>query len=159
MKKDEFLKLLRQALAGNVPASVIEENIRYYDSYISDEVRKGALEEEVTGEIGDPRLIAKTIAETTDGTETYTDAYESKNKQNGYGENPYEREPSRPMGGFHIFDMTKWYWKFLAVFVVISVIFIIVSIIGGLFTLLIPLIGPLLMIWVIVWILRLFTRR
>ena len=35
MNKEEFLRRLRQALAGDVPPSVIEENIRYYDSYIS----------------------------------------------------------------------------------------------------------------------------
>ena len=67
MRKDEFLQTLRRALNGNVPPRVVEENVRYYDGYISDEVRKGRSEEEVIEEIGDPRLIARTIEDTTDG--------------------------------------------------------------------------------------------
>jgi len=67
MRKDEFLQTLRRALNGNVPPRVVEENICYYDGYISDEVRKGRSEEEVIDEIGDPRLIARTIEDTTDG--------------------------------------------------------------------------------------------
>ena len=47
MRKDEFLQTLRRALNGNVPPRVVEENVRYYDGYISDEVRKGRSEEEV----------------------------------------------------------------------------------------------------------------
>ena len=35
MDKREFLEKLALALAGQVPRSVIEENISYYDSYIS----------------------------------------------------------------------------------------------------------------------------
>ena len=67
MRKDEFLQILRRALNGEVPPSVVEETIRYYDDYITQESRKGASEEEVIAEIGDPRLIAKTIEDTTDG--------------------------------------------------------------------------------------------
>ena len=59
--------MLRRDLNGDVPSAVVEENIRYYDSYITDEVNKGRWEEEVIAEIGDPRLIAKNIEETTEG--------------------------------------------------------------------------------------------
>ena len=39
MRKEEFLQTLRRALTGDVPPGVVEENIRYYDGYISEEVR------------------------------------------------------------------------------------------------------------------------
>lgn len=165
MRKDEFLKLLRQALAGDVPVGVIEENIRYYDSYITDEVRKGMAEEDVIAEIGDPRLIAKTIEETTDGAGdgAYSDVYEDRSQgrsgQSEYGQGSYERNPYKQTGGFHVYNLNKWYWKLLAVVIVFSVLFIVVSIIGGIFSLLIPLLSPLLMIWLIFWIIRSFTRR
>lgn len=164
MKKDEFLKLLRQALAGDVPPGVIEENIRYYDSYITGEVRNGLLEEDVIAEIGDPRLIAKTIEDTTDGAGdgVYSETYDSRSQagsENPYGQDPYQRNPYEQPGSFHSFDLTKWYWKLLGVVIVISVLFLVVSIIGGIFTLLIPLIGPLLMIWAVMWIIRMFGRR
>ena len=42
MTRAEFLQGLRTELEGRVPYSVIQENIRYYDSYISDEISKGA---------------------------------------------------------------------------------------------------------------------
>ena len=63
MSRQDFLQPLREALLGEVPGNVIEENIRYYYDYISTEVRKGSAENEVIASIGDPRLIAKTIME------------------------------------------------------------------------------------------------
>ena len=61
MNRDEFLRTLREALSGEIPPNIIEENIRYYDAYIADEVRKGRTEEEVIEELGGARVIAKTI--------------------------------------------------------------------------------------------------
>ena len=61
MRKTEFLQELREALDGEVSASVIQSNISYYDQYIRQEAAKGRREEEVIEEIGSPRLIAKTI--------------------------------------------------------------------------------------------------
>ena len=39
----------------------MQENVNYYDGYISDEVSKGKTEEEVTAELGDPWVIAQTV--------------------------------------------------------------------------------------------------
>ena len=41
MSREEFLAGLEEALAGEVPASVIRENLNYYNSYISQEMAKG----------------------------------------------------------------------------------------------------------------------
>ena len=67
MRKTEFLQELREALDGEVSASVIQSNISYYDQYISQEAAKGRSEEEVIEEIGSPRLIAKTIIDSSEG--------------------------------------------------------------------------------------------
>lgn len=64
MTKDEFLRELEDALRGSISPSAVNENIRYYDEYIDTEVRKGRSENEVMEELGDPRLIAKTIIDT-----------------------------------------------------------------------------------------------
>ena len=61
MNRDEFLRTLREALAGEVAPNIIEENVRYYDAYITDEVRKGRREEDVIEELGGARVIARTI--------------------------------------------------------------------------------------------------
>ena len=66
MRKAEFLKELEEALSGEVPAAVMRENLNYYSQYISAECLKGRSEEEVIREIGSPRLIAKTLIDTSD---------------------------------------------------------------------------------------------
>lgn len=60
MSKREFLSLLRQALTGEVSPNVIEQNIKYYEQYISGSSFE---QEKIIEELGDPRLIAKTIIE------------------------------------------------------------------------------------------------
>ena len=169
MNKEEFLKLMRQALSGDVPPSVIEENIRYYDSYISGEVRKGQTESEVIAAIGDPRLIAKTIEETTDGAGDgpYSDSTSDRStsyRQTAYERNPYEqsdydRSPYETNRHFHMIDLSKWYWKLLLVVLVFAIISIIISVVGGIFMILAPFIGPLFLIWLVVWIFRMFNNR
>lgn len=162
MKKDEFLRLLRQALNGDVPAGVIEENIRYYDSYITDEMRKGIPEEDVIASIGDPRLIAKTIEDTTDGAGngSYSEKTDSRSQMGSdHGQSGYERNFNRVERQFHMVDLSKWYWKLLGVLFIFTVMFTIFSIIGGIFALLSPLIGPLLIIWMVLWLFRMFHGR
>jgi uncharacterized membrane protein len=61
----EFLEVLREALEGKVPEQVIQDNLNYYRSYINGEVLKGKSEADVIESIGDPRLIARTIEEST----------------------------------------------------------------------------------------------
>ena len=170
MRKEEFLQTLRRALTGDVPPGVLEENIRYYDSYIGEEVRKGRTEEEVIREIGDPRLIARTIEDTTDGAgegryqsqESYE--YGGREGGSGYGSGSYGRGPFMDSGSaanrsFRLFRLDKWYGKLLTLLVVFAVIYVVFSIIGGIFALLMPFIGPLFLIWLIVTIIRNSNRR
>ncbi|MEG0216063.1 MAG: DUF1700 domain-containing protein [Hungatella sp.] len=160
MRKDEFLQLLRQALAGDVPSGVIEENIRYYDHYISEEVQKGMSEEEVIAEIGDPRLIARTIEDTTDGTsETgYTDPMDDRSSQS-QSQSTYREDSYGSQGNTHTFRLNRWYWKLLAALVIFGIVYLVFMVVGGIFTLLSPLLGPLFVIWIITWIFRMLKRR
>ena len=61
MSKAEFLKILKETLEASLDKDAIKEQIKYYDDYISGEIEKGKTEKEVLDELGDPRLIAKTI--------------------------------------------------------------------------------------------------
>ena len=61
MTQIEFVTELEQALRGNVDERVIQENVRYYNSYISEQKAAGKSEEEIFASLGSPRLIAKTI--------------------------------------------------------------------------------------------------
>lgn len=68
MTKKEFLQELRIALQGQVPQAQVNEHLQYYDNYIMEESRKGRTEEQVIESLGSPRLIAKTIHQTSDST-------------------------------------------------------------------------------------------
>ncbi len=73
MTKELFITELRKALAVRVSASEIEIHADYYREYISMEIVKGKSEEEVLHELGDPRLIAKSIIKARDDGANYTE--------------------------------------------------------------------------------------
>ena len=87
MDRNEFVSTLRAVLTGEVPASVVEDNVRYYDSYISQEIAGGKSEREVMESLGEPRLIAKTIIDTngsSQGRETYGGSYTQSEPEKGF---------------------------------------------------------------------------
>lgn len=63
MSRAEFIEKLQRALAGGLSSSQVAENVRYYQEYIDCEVSKGRGEKEVIAQLGDPRLLAKSIIE------------------------------------------------------------------------------------------------
>lgn len=63
MDRVTFINDLRAALASRVNPQVVTENINYYEEYINTEVRKGRNEDEVIAGLGDPRLLARNIAD------------------------------------------------------------------------------------------------
>lgn len=63
MSKAEFIEKLQRALAGGLNSGMVAENVRYYQEYIDTEVRRGRREEEVLAQLGNPRLLAKSIIE------------------------------------------------------------------------------------------------
>ena len=161
MRKDEFLQMLRRDLNGDVPSAVVEENVRYYDSYITEEVRKGRSKEEVIAEIGDPRLIAKNIEDTTeetqDGQYGETGSYEDTSSRRTYERE--ERSASGGTGNIHYFDLNKWYWKVLLIVGLLCIFSLVFTIIGGIFRIFSPLLYPLFIVWLVMTLLRTFNRR
>ena len=77
MNRLEFLQGLKAELEGRVPHSIIQENLRYYDSYISDEAAKGQAEEDVIESLGGPKIIARTIVDAALDTEDRPDGFET----------------------------------------------------------------------------------
>ena len=61
MDKLEFSDLLRRSLSGRLDAAAVDEHVQYYNDYIDIRIKKGSSEEEVLAQLGDPRLIAKSI--------------------------------------------------------------------------------------------------
>ena len=62
MNKYEFITGLQRHLTGKVSVEKLQELTAYYNDYIDSQIRKGRTEEEVLKELGDPRLLAKTIS-------------------------------------------------------------------------------------------------
>ena len=63
MSREEFLRQLKESLKSSLGQDALNKQIDYYDNYISEEIKKGRSETDVINELGDPRLIAKTIKE------------------------------------------------------------------------------------------------
>lgn len=58
MTKQEFLSVLQESLEGNIPQGEIPGNINFYREYFENSPKS---EQAVCEELGEPRLIAKTI--------------------------------------------------------------------------------------------------
>lgn len=61
MTKQEFISVLQKSLGGKVSSLEIVSQTDYYNEYIETQIRLGRAEEDVLLELGDPRLIAKSI--------------------------------------------------------------------------------------------------
>lgn len=145
MTKYEFLEKMRHALANDLSGSVIQDNINYYDGYISDEVRKGRSEAAVIEELGDPWAIARTIIESAGNGGSGQENYTYDPAQQGYGNGQQKR-------GFHVraIGMGSWWKKLLLILGVLGIVMLVVAVIGEIFSLLAPLIVPILIIMLIV---------
>ena len=154
MSKEEFLRELQNALAGEVSDAVIRDNVAYYDSYLSQEMAKGRTVTEITAEIGDARIVAKTIIESGE-------AAKETEQDTGYGRQDAHRaygESARPMPGIHTIDLSKWYWKLLLVALAVLVSTTVLGIVGGILSLLVKLAGPLLVVFLMIWFVRNLKR-
>lgn len=147
MTKAEFLEKLRAALGNDLTGSIIQENVSYYDQYISDEVRKGRSEEEVIAELGDPWVLAQTIIDTAgNGSGQKSSTYETKSRD-------YEGESS----GSHRTSSGISWWKILLVVLgIIGIFAVVVTVVGGVVSFFAPILMPLLIIFLLY---KMFSKR
>ncbi|MDF2941143.1 MAG: putative rane protein [Herbinix sp.] len=158
MNKKEFLEVLRQSLNGEVTSEVIEQNIKYYDQYISAPSEEE--EAKVLSLLGDPRLIARTVIEADRAAKqksNYTSYQGSHTSYNTEEENTDQnQERSRSHGGNLFFTNLKWYHKVMMVFAILIILSVIVLVgrllIGFLFAFGLPII-------LILLVMALFRKR
>ena len=170
MSKNEFIQGLEAALSGNVPPETGRENLIYYRDYIRTELEKGRTEQDIMDELGDPRLIARTIMDTTPGAEegafepyhfrgffgegSQTGSYSQGSgygQDSSYSQNDGYTQGSGSRGHVHYYDLNKWYWKLLAVVVVVLFLMLLFTLITGFLSLVIPMLPVLGLIAVIMW--------
>ena len=154
---------LKSELEGRVPYSVIQENLRYYDSYIMEEAAKGQTEDEVIESLGGPRIIARTIVDAALDTEDRPDGFDSFESEASYrsgpaGSSQEEREPFRgKKPEVHYVDFGKWYVRLIAGLVVFVVILLVITVFFGILGLagwILSYIWPVLLVMLAVWMFR-----
>lgn len=123
MGRREFLEILRGQLSGQMAQGKAAAHVRYYEDYIQSQVRSGRSETDVLAELGDPRLIARTLIDTDDGTEVYD---ESGYAEESYGSDDYAENSTGNTTGrtkSYRLDLGTWYGK--AIVIAIAVIMVI----------------------------------
>ena len=167
MTRHAFISGLREALIGEIPPEEIEENIRFYNNYIDQELRKGRSEEDIFAELGDPRLIARTIMETWQSRDTsvgdegtgYSGSY-SGSYSDGYGGGAYSdysdydggRGENGGFDGNHSSGGIKWYHKAIPIVIIALILLFILWIVSGVLRLTVSiLLSPV--FWIIVLVL------
>lgn len=133
MNKEEFLEILKNQLAGQMDGDEILSNLRYYSDYIDSRIGRGRTEEEVLNELGDPRLIARTLLDVEEqgGSEAayegvvyeesadeagQEESEESYEDEAGYsGDGPYEegnspKDYGEAFSGYSDEDTSEYSW-------------------------------------------------
>lgn len=116
MEKQEFLDKLRLALGGRVTPEVMTDTMNYYEEYINTELRLGKHPDEVMEALGDPRLIARTIAETNGGQSSDGRASSGEDGEYGGGHELRAR----------LFRIPGWVWLivfFIVIWLIVSIVF------------------------------------
>lgn len=157
MTKQQFIQELSECLLNEVDSQEYHSSIEYYSNYIETEIRKGKSEEEVTMELGSPRLIAKTIIDAQLGKENQKERVSYYERRD---EDADQREAQKDM--FRIFwnqRELKWYEKLGVLLVLIFVIGIILTILGVAISLLVHVILPIVAILIVVRFLYQLFRK
>ena len=135
MSKTEFLDILYNQLSGRMPEGNVAAHVQYYRNYIEDEQQKGRTETEVLSELGDPRLIARTLLDTEVGAgnpqngSTYSATYnEADSDYNKYDSSDSARGHVKK----HSFklDLSTWYGKVAVILIAAVVLLLLVTILG-----------------------------
>ncbi len=155
MTKHEFLSELRTALEGNLPSQEIEENIRYYDSYFR-ESRK--TEREVCEELGDPRLIARSLIDSFVASKGPMAEYYTERARSEYSSESREEDEDRQRV-YASREKDTWYDKLFRYILFISIAVIVGAVLIFVVRVAVTVVIPIIAVVIIVrMVLDLFRR-
>ena len=135
MSKTEFLDILYNQLSGQMPEGSVAAHVQYYRNYIEDEQQKVRTETDILNDLGDPRLIARTLLDTEVGAgnpqngSTYSAIYnEADSDYNEYDSSDSARGHVKK----HSFklDLSTWYGKVAVILIAAVVLLLLVTILG-----------------------------
>ena len=135
MSKTEFLDILYNQLSGRMPEGNVAAHVQYYRNYIEDEQQKGRTETDILNDLGDPRLIARTLLDTEVGAgnpqngSTYSAIY---NEADSYYNKYDSSDSARGHVKKHSFklDLSTWYGKVAVILIAAVVLLLLVTILG-----------------------------
>ena len=135
MSKTEFLDILYNQLSGRMPEGNVAAHVQYYRNYIEDKQQKGRTETDILNDLGDPRLIARTLLDTEVGAgnpqngSTYSAIY---NEADSYYNKYDSSDSARGHVKKHSFklDLSTWYGKVAVILIAAVVLLLLVTILG-----------------------------
>ncbi len=134
MTRSEFMETLQRTLAGTLGGGAVDGHMRYYQDYFDMQLGMGKSEADIVAELGNPRLLAKTIIEAAkregrgDGTPEYDEVYEDGTAEARGGSGP------------KAYRIPGWLLAVLALLVIITVVGIVGSVVSAMLPVLIPLV-------------------
>lgn len=135
MDRGEFLSILRESLEGFIPMDEVETNIDYYRNYFKE---AGRSDKEVIEELGDPRLIARTIIDAYKASKGPMADYYTEQARSEYSREHSEDYDNTAKTHYRYGREIKWYEKvifwaviLLVLVVVFGILFTVVGIFVG----------------------------
>lgn len=147
MNRYEFVEELRKALSGSLSANEIDGHARYYEEYIDMQIRKGKMEEEVLQELGNPRLLAKSMI----------DVSESKMGNNEDGMADFTKNNQENEEGFSYNKMKLKSW-FIVSFIIV-ILLIVFGLIFSVIAILLKFFFPLILLILVVKMISKINKR
>lgn len=128
MNKQDFLESLKNYLNGQISPQEIDMQIRYYSHYIDSQTAAGRSEAEVLSELGDPRLIGKTIVETSpaSGQEQY---HHSSQDDSAYSYDKPDSHTRPDMGRGCFFDTSTVVGKVKLILLTVIILAVLIALI------------------------------
>ncbi len=115
MNREEFLEILCTQLEGTLPSNEIAQHLAYYNDFINRKIRQGEPEENVLNELGDPRLIAKTLIDTEDvpNRSDYQQSYDYSAEETGHDSFSQSGQEEPGTENIPHLDLSTWKGKLL----------------------------------------------
>lgn len=173
MTKEEFLDGLSKALASTGSESLIEENIRFYSSYIDDELSRGRSMDDIMEELGEPRLIANSIkvaagyddvfaglnSEVSKDDDRYESTFERK-YEDMYNDDESLKDEESLKSAFKVYNLSGKS-LILPIIIILAVLILVVAVIATVFSFLAPILLPIIVVLILLGLIRgiIYNRR
>lgn len=152
MTKEEFLDGLMKALASTGSQSLIAENIRFYSSYIDDELSKGRSIDEIMEELGEPRLIANSIKVAAGYDDVFV-GIDNETYENTANYEENENYSDRKDNSFKTYNFSG-NSLIIPIIIAIAVLVVIVAVVAAVFSFLAPVLLPVIGVLLLVALIK-----